>query len=343
MKNHSNINRATAVLAAAFAWCTTSVFATGVIVLSDDFSRSPSGTLVGNRPQFTAPAPGTWVSSWGANNNYAGGYVTQTYTTYTNATAGITYMNDGGKYSGNYLNNGDLTTPLKLNNSSTTITEPIGLPGFAWVQINHNFAADSIVTGAGHLRITFDWYRTPGGNLNWSFGNNDPTGVVNGNAGSPPTIAANDISLYWRGFQANTFGMRDNGALTPIGDSVAYIGNPNITTMPVPIRIDIKAISGSFLSPNSTSLIELWVAGVQQDLNGTASGFGYTFTWDSEGGAYMVFGSNSSPISGSPGAEVYLASGIDNLVITAVPEPTSAALLGLGTLGLIWVARSRKR
>jgi len=289
------------------------------VILSDNFSRVPAATHVGTPPQFTAPAPGTWISSWGSNNNFTGGRVSQTYTTYTDGEN--PYKNDAGRYSGNWLNNGSMSYPLKLNNSATTITEPIGIPGFAWVQINHNFATNAIVTNAPKLRITFDWYRTAGGNINWSFGNNDPTGVVNGNAGSPPTIAANDISLYWRGFQANTFGMRDHGALTAIGDTAAYIGSPNINTMPVPIRIEITWLTGPPFASGSTSLIEMWVAGVKQDLGGTdpINGSGYTFTWDDEGGAYMVFGSNNSPISGSAGSEVYLASGIDNLVITATP------------------------
>jgi hypothetical protein len=348
MKTFRHLFSLIAAAACFAAFSLTTAFAQ-TVVLSDSFSRDPSATLVGNRPQFTAPSPGTWISSWGANNNNAGGYVTQTYTTYTDGTN--PYKNDGGKYSGNYLNNGDPTTLLKLNNSTTTITEPIGLPGFAWVQINHDFAADSTVINAGKLRITFDLYRTPAGNISWFFGNGAQNGVNNGNSGSPVLNTANDIGLLWRGpgSASGNMSIKDSGA-HPAGyggtsaqsDSFAFVqGNAaiNALTPPIPVQIDITGTAFG----TSSSLVEMWVAGVQQDLNGTNPGLGLGFTWDGEASAYMGFGSNNSPIEGSLGSEVFRASGIDNLVITAVPEPTSAALLGLGALGLIWVARSRKR
>jgi hypothetical protein len=304
-------------------------------LLTDNFSRttSPANTPLGTPPTrgtttaWQTWATNNWVSDWGANT---GGKIIQNYTTYLESTGRNWKIDGTNGISGNWLNNGSPSHPLKLNNAGTTITEPIGIPGFAWVQINENFATNKTVTSGNKLRVEFDLYRTAGGNLSWSFGNADPTGVVNGNAGSPPTITANDISLYWRGFQASTFGMRDNGLLPsipgiPNADTISYIGSPNLNLMPIPIKIEISGTN--FLSGSST--IEMTVDGKLQDLNGSDPGNGYTFTWDGEAGAYMVFGSNNTPVEGTPipadppplpaqptFGPVYRASGIDNLKIT---------------------------
>ena len=304
-------------------------------LLSDTFTRSttPADTPVGTPPtrgtsaNWQAWAASNWVSDWGSNT---GGKISQTYTTYVDSN-GKNYKVDGTNgISGNWLNNGSPAYPLKLNNASTTITEPIGIPGFGWVQIDHDFAADKTVTSGNKLRVEFELYRTTGGNLSWSFGNADPTGVINGNAGSPPTIASNDISLYWRGFQASTFGIRDSGVVPSIpgianADTIPYLGSPDISTMPIPIVIEITGTN--FLTGSST--IEMTVAGQLQDLNGSDPGNGYTFSWDGEAGAYMVFGSNNTPVEGTPipptpppppdeptFGPVFRASGIDNLKIT---------------------------
>jgi hypothetical protein len=314
-----------------------------IVVLSDNFSR-PGGMPVGTPPSRDTTssnqtwAAANWVSSWGANNNPAGGYVTQTYTPYSSGgTTPASYRVDGANgISGNWLNNGDATYPLKLAGSATTTTESIGIPGFAWVQINHDFAADPVVAAAGFLRVSFDLYRTPGGNISWFFGQDDATGVNNGTAGSPATIAANDISLYWRGTQAATYGLRDNGAVPSAVpgianyDTIAYNGSPDLSTLPIPIQIDIAGTSFGLGAP---STIQLWVAGIQQDLNGDAVGTGYTFIWDGGGAAYMGFASNNNPTEGTVAAPVYRASGIDNLVIS-VPEPGVVSFLVLGAAAL---------
>jgi hypothetical protein len=321
-----------------------------VTILSDSFSRSPAGTPVGtipNRdtsPAAQAAAAAGWVSTWGANNNAAGGVVTQTYTSYVE-TGGNDYKVDGSNgISGNYLNNGAATLPLKYNQSATTTLEPIGLTGFAWSQINHNFNADTNVQSNPTLRVTFDLYRSAGGNMSWFFGQSDPTGVANGNAGSPATIGSNDIGIYWRGGTTNNFGVRDNGALPAAVpgiasyDTISYAAGTNFaSSIPAQIRIDI---TGTNFSSGQTSLVELWVNGIAQDLNGTsAAGTGYTMTWDAGGAAYMGFGSNNTSVEGSVAVPVYRANGIDNLFIAAVPEPTTLASLAVA--GLVAVRRRR--
>jgi len=295
------------------------------VVLSDSFSRAPASSTLGTPPNrdtsasAQADAGANWVSNWGQNNNSAGGYVNQTYTSYQDA-LGENFKVDGmNGISGNWLNNGSPTHPLKLGNAGATITEPIGLTGFAWVQIDHDFAADSQVAAADKLRIEFDFYRTPGGNISWFLGQSDDTGVANGNAGSPAVITSNDISLYFRGFQAGTFGLRDNGLLpAPVPgiasyDTISYASGTNMNAQPIAVQIEI---AGTDFNSGSTSALDLWVSGVQQDLNGTADGTSYTFTWDAGGSAYMGFASNNTPVEGTIAAPVYRASGIDNLVVS---------------------------
>lgn len=318
---------------------------TSATILSDSFSRSPAGTPVGTPPlkDTSNPNPAGWVSDWGANNNSSGGYVTQTYTTYNDA--GKQYKTDGTNgISGNWLNNGSPAHPLKLANAATTITEPIGITGFAWTQVNYDFAADSFVTATGAMRINFDLYRSPSGNISWFFGNDQQNGQNNGNAGSPATVAANDIALYWRGTQAATYGLRDNGSLPAAVpgiasyDTISYNGSPNLNTLPIPMQIDI---TGTNFTSGQTSMIELTVAGVLQDLNGTAAGSGYSFTWDSGGAAYMGFGSNSTPVEGTNAAPIFRAAGIDNLVVSAVPEPACFVLLLTGVLACVGYRQRR--
>lgn len=295
------------------------------ILLSDSFNRTPAGTGVGTAPTkdtsaaAQADAAANWASDWGANDNAAGGTISQTYTTYID-NIGQKFKVDGTNgISGNWLNNG-LT--LKKTGGTDTTTEPIGLPGFGWVQINENFATNATVAAATTLRVNFDLYRSASGNVSWFFGQDDPTGVANGNAGSPAVIANNDIGIYWRGIQANTFGLRDNGALpSPVTgisnyDTIAYAAGTALFPQPIAIRIDI---TGTNFAAGQTSLVEMWVNGTQQDLNGAdAAGAGYNLTWDAGGAAYMGFGSNSTPVEGTVAAPVYRASGIDNLVISAV-------------------------
>lgn len=322
-----------------------------VVVLSDSFSRANPGTPIGTAPtkDTTAAsqtaAAANWVSSWGANNNAAGGYVSQTYTTY-NSGGGTpaNYKVDGtNAISGNWLNNGSAAHPLAVSSGGTT-TEAIGMTGFAWTQVNHNFATDTTVQAAPLLRINFDLYRSTTGNVSWFLGQNDATGVANGTAGSPATVASNDISLYFRGVNASTFGLRDNGVLpTAAGitsyDTMSYAGGTPITPSPLAIQIDI---TGTTFGASQNSLLELWVNGVQQDLNGTAIGSGYAFSWDSDASAFMGFGSNNSPVGGTVASPVFQASGIDNLRITAVPEPATMVLIGcIGLVGLGYQIRRK--
>lgn len=281
-------------------------------LLTDNFSRNttPANTPVGTPPTRDVNASTTgWVSDWGQNNNHAGGKITQTYTTYLD-TSGNPFKIDGtSSISGNWLNNGSAAHPLKINNSGATITEPIGIPGFAWVQVNHDFAANRAVTSGDKFRVKFDLYRTPGGNVSWYIGNADPTGVNNGNAGSPVLNTQNDLGLLWRGFQSSTFSLFDSGA-DQLG-SAAYAGGTNVNAMPIPIVIEI---SGTQWSAGQNSTVEMWVAGVKQDLNGAAAGEARSLAWDG-GAVFMGFGSNSSPVEGTIAAPVFRASGIDNLAV----------------------------
>lgn len=326
----------------------------GQVVLSDSFSRSPVGSIVGTAPsRDTSPAAqaiaaSSWVSSWGANNNAQGGYVSQTYTSYLvnegNPPVARNYKVDGSNgISGNWLNNGSTAHPLKLYNSTDTITEPIGLTGFAWSQINHDFAADPIVASADRLRVSFNIYRSVGGNISWYMGQSDETGAANGNAGSPAVIASNDIGIYWRGGTNNTYSVRDNGALpSPVAgisnyDAIAYRTGTNFATT-VPSLIEIEIIGTNF-AEGQQSLVEMTINGIKQDLNGTdAEGDAYTLTWDNGAKVFMGFGSNNTPVEGTVAAPIYRANGIDNLRVLAVSYRWAGNNSGTWDTGGNWSA-----
>jgi hypothetical protein len=326
-----------------------------IVVLSDNFSRT------GTSPVGTAPVvgsanlPATWTSSWGTNNNYSGGYVSQQYTSYLDSgTPALPYKNTGSgasaNYSGNWLNNG---ASLNVVAPAGTTTEAIGMTGFAWTQLNHNFANDTNVQSASSLRISFDIYRGAGGNVSWFFGQSDTTGVANGSNGTPTLTANNDIGLFFRGTQAagNNFGLADSGvipgAVAGITDynNLTYASGTGVVATDSTDSVRIE-IFGTNFSNGQQSLLALWVNDVQQDLNGSAAGSSYSFTWDNGGGgatplAYMGFASNTQNVTA---AGLPVAVGFDNLVITAVPEPTSIALIctaGLG--GAVQFLRRRKK
>jgi hypothetical protein len=305
--------------------------ASTTVLLSDNFSRSPANLAVGTPPTrdttaaSQANAAQNWVSAWGANNNFAGGSVNQAYTTYLgNDGAGVqrNFKVDGAVgISGNWLNNDDPAYPIKSTGSANLVNASLGITGFAWTQINHDFLADPAVQAAERIRVSFDLYRSASGNVSWFFGQSDPTGVANGNAGSPAVIGSNDISVYFRGVQANSFGVRDNGALPApvpgIGnfDTVSYAAGTTLFPQPLAIQIDIVGTN----LVNGQSFLELTVNGTPQDLNGTSvDGVGLAFDWDGGAAAYMGFGSNSTPVEGTVAAPVYRAQGIDNLIVSLV-------------------------
>jgi hypothetical protein len=317
--------------------CLSNVATADVVILSDNFSRTPVNTIVGTAPSRSTTTPATWTSSWGANNNSNGGNVTQTYTTYVDGSLNYKIEGTNGT-TGNWLNNGSASHPLT---GAVNSTEPIGLPGFAWVQINHDFSANTDVSSASSLRISFDVHRPTGGNIAWFFGQSDATGANNGNAGSPATVAANDIALYFRGTQAQTFGLREDGLLpTPVTgiasyDTMSYATGTNISASTNSMSVQIDIFGTNFTTGQSSTL-ELRVNGILQDLNGTAAaGAEKLFTWNGTG-AYMGFSSNNTAVLGAVGSETYRAAGIDNLVITAVPEPGTLSLCGLAGLGLVY-------
>ena len=96
------------------------------------------------------------------------------------------------------------------------------------------------------------------------------------------------------------------------------------------IRIEVNTTSGTIFSPGATGELKLLIDGVHTDVNGAAAGNDLAFTWDSQGAGYMGFSSN-----------IGIAYGIDNLVISTVPEASSFSAAAFAFC--VFVAKFRRR
>ncbi|RKY27660.1 MAG: hypothetical protein DRP83_01950 [Planctomycetota bacterium] len=112
----------------------------------------------------------------------------------------------------------------------------------------------------------------------------------------------------------------DNGP-TGISDSLG------VRAGEVDVRLDI-----SLASWGSRATIDLYLDGVQQDLNGAAAGNSYTT-------AGNVVTNNISLLANG-GGEYGATHHFDNLSVSIVPEPATMSLLGIG--GLLALVRRRR-
>jgi hypothetical protein len=156
------------------------------------------------------------------------------------------------------------------------------------------------ILAAGGLSLTFDWFPIGNTTMNWiSF----QVGTVNADSGN---LTNDDYGILFRQngnterFD-NTVNLGAGGAFDPTPGGVLRS-----------IRIDYFFSSFADGAPvNAVSSVN----GVQ-----VASD---TFTWDSNGGAmYMELGHNEA------------GNRVDNLTVSTVPEPSSAALFALCALSL---------
>lgn len=266
------------------AWCAVmgvTQAAMGNVIFSDSFNGRQNGDATAN------PA----VPGWGSNDNALGGSIVQTY-----------------------------QVSNVFNNTVATVRNDRGELGWAFAEIQHNFAAN---LAGGGLVIEFDlgFLAGGGGNVNWwmgtASGDIEPGDITNPVKQIPLQFSGSDVGLLWRGGAA-TGGSFLAGA--PVNNTFAsnHVRTGGGFSQ---IRIDVNTFSAA---PGSPATVRLTIDGVVTDINGAAAGTDLSFNWDAQGEVYMGFGSN---------VNAYYA--IDNLRITAIPEPVALAPLALAGLGLV--------
>ena len=210
------------------------------------------------------------------------------------------------------------------------IAATVGAASAATVSVN-------FTNGAGNQQIAVATSAGIGGLTHW---NN-----VSGKSGSSSSLTDSDgnasgITLTWTA--STTWG--DGDANT---DANAGIGNAQLVRQYLDdgapgVNIQASGMTGLYdvtiyLSTdgnNPMTFVPFTVNGVEYTTTGTYSGYGSGFTFG-ENNTIIVKGlSGNLTIQGSVRAGSNRGS-VSGVQITAVPEPSSAALLGLGGLALI--------
>jgi hypothetical protein len=211
-----------------------------------------------------------------------------------------------------------------FNSTVAVVRNDRGELGWAFAEIQHDFAAN-LAGGGVTVEFSLIFMSQGGGNVNWwmgvKSGDITPSSVTDTIKQIPLQFTGTDIGLLWRA-NAATGGSFNSGVAVDNGFSSPHLRNGQ----PSQIRIDVFTTSAASGSPGT---LRLTVDSNVVDINGAAAGTDLAFTWDADGAAYMGFGSN---------ANAYYA--IDNLRISAIPEPASLALLGVA--GLLLAAQRRK-
>lgn len=216
-------------------------------------------------------------------------------------------------------------TSNPFNNSVPVVRNNRGELGWAFTEIQHDFASN---LAGGGLTIQFDmsFLNGGGGNVSWwmgtASGDIEPADITNGTKQIPLQFSGSDVGLLWRG-GASTGGSFLAGVAVDNGFASGHVRTGGGSSA---MRIDIFTNSAAAGSP---ATVRLTIDGNVTDINGAAAGTDLSFNWDAQGAAYTGFGSNVA---------TYYA--IDNLVVTAIPEPASLGMLAIG--GLIALRRRRQ-
>jgi hypothetical protein len=204
-------------------------------------------------------------------------------------------------------------------------------------QINNN---QLLMPTAGDTGVRWENAAGPfgGGNrYNWAGGTTGASILAAGGFSvsfdyAPP----NNISTDWISFQVGTIN-GDSGNLTDDDYGILFRQNGNTERFDNTVNLGAggtfnPTAGGVFRSVRIDYLFSSFADGASVNAISRVNGVQVAndfFTWDSNGGAmYMELGQND------PGNRV------DNLTVTTIPEPSSAALFGLCALGL--AARRRR-
>lgn len=245
------------------------------------------------------------ASDWGMNDNALGGTIAQTY---------------------------ECSNPF--NSTVARVQNGYGELGWAFAEIQHDFAGN---LAGGGLRWEFkvNFPGSAGGHVSWWLGT--ATGdIVPGDISTPPDQiplqkTETDVGLIMRANPGSTgWTVTNKGGNGNAGNGGSEISFP-VTGLLNPRGQDNLVVLELFTSSaalNSPATLRLTLNSTVVDINGAAPGTDYAFTWDGQGEAYGGFGSNINAY--------YL---VDDLVVSAIPEPSA---IGAMATGLVLLKRRRK-
>lgn len=209
-------------------------------------------------------------------------------------------------------------TSNPFNATIARVQNNYGELGWAFAEIQHDFAAN---VGGGGLTWEFkvNFPGTAGGHTSWWLGTAStdigPSDISVAGKQIPLQMAFTDLGLIMRAAGGWTF--TNHGVASNGGTEVNFTPVVNPRGQDNTVRIDILT-TGAASVPGT---MKLTVNGIVQDINGAAPGTDFAFTWDAQGELYGGFGSNVTAY--------YL---VDDLVVSAVPEPGAIGALAAGLL-----------
>ncbi len=195
---------------------------------------------------------------------------------------------------------------------------PDGSASTVWHDFSTGIAGQAALAGGGY-RISFDWTSTNSASDNWvAWSIGFPTLAALAEPGTRVNNAETDFGILFRG----------NGGVQYFDNNVATTSTETFSAASLNHQVVIEFKFDSY-AEGSDVVASAWV-------DGTNVLPGYTFQWNNNDGAvYFELGSYELPAAdGAPGTL------IDNLSISAIPEPSLSLLLAAG--GLTSLRRRRR-
>lgn len=182
------------------------------------------------------------------------------------------------------------------------------------VSLDHNFT-DQAITSGGGFSVSFDMTRFGTGTIGFGLGLTDAGRKELGRTGS-----GSNYGFAWDR-PSTDWGFTSGGGIyvQPSEGGAATATFPALTAnQSYNIRVDVTTTG--FIG--TTATVDFYI-------NDALIDGGRTFTWDGDGGNYLVFGAYRPIPTGT----------VDNFSVSAIPEPAAALL---GSLGMFFLLRRRR-
>lgn len=254
------------------------------------------------------------------------------------ASGGAMQLNGGSTSNAGTFSFNNSTTAVNLNNghafSNSGVFEKDGASSLT---VGNSLGATGAFTNSGEVNVlagslSFANYVDAGGTINVATG-------ASVDVGGPLTVTAGKVS--------GTGTVTDS--LTLVGGTIEPGNSPGTLTIDGTLTLDGGATlvlelvdTGDFDILNVTGDVTLTSAGITVDTSGLTANVGDSFTFLTSGGALAgTFTNPASFTSGIYEFDLSYTASSALLTVTAVPEPSSLALLGVAAVGA--VVRRRRR